>query len=168
MLLSQKTIRLLIVFFFLISLCFSLGAEYVFNIKPCILCLYLRYIYVVILIAAGIFYFYPKRFIFLIKLVLILAAISLSAYHLGVEQHWWEGPSVCSGGTVNSTQLQGLTNDEKAQRLLEHFQGKPPTQCNQVNWRIIGVSVTIWNTILLIFLFIGIGVLWNRQKISTE
>lgn len=168
MLFSQKTIRLLIVSFFLISLCFSLGAEYVFAIKPCILCLYLRYIYALILLMAGIFYFYPKRSIFLIKLALIFGAISLSFYHLGVEQHWWEGPSVCSGDTVNSAKLEGLTSEEKTERLLQHFQGKPPVQCNQVNWRIIGVSVTIWNTILLIFLFSGIVVLWNRQKITTE
>ncbi|MBY0463144.1 MAG: disulfide bond formation protein B [Alphaproteobacteria bacterium] len=168
MLFSQKINRLLIVLFFLISLCFSLGAEYVFEIKPCILCLYLRYVYVAILITAGVFYFYPKRYIFLIKLVLIFGAISLSFYHLGVERHWWEGPAVCSGESINSSKLQGLTADEKAERLLQHFQGKPSVQCNQVNWRIIGVSVTLWNTILLVLLFISIGFLWNRKKISTE
>ncbi|MBY0281655.1 MAG: disulfide bond formation protein B [Alphaproteobacteria bacterium] len=168
MLFSQKIIRLLIVSFFLISLCFSLGAEYVFEIKPCILCLYLRYVYVAILIIAGFFYFWPKKWIFLIKLALILAATSLSFYHLGVEQHWWEGPAVCSGESISSSKLQGLTDDEKTQQLLQHFQGKKTAQCNQVNWRIFGVSVTIWNIILLVLLSMGLGFLWGRKKISTE
>lgn len=168
MLFSQKITRFLVVLFFLISLCFSIGAEYLFEIKPCALCLYLRYVYIAILAVAGIFYFYPKRPLFFIKLALIFGAISLSFYHLGVEQHWWEGPSSCSGEAMNQSKLQGLTNDEKTQRLLEHFQGKPAAQCNQVNWRILGVSVTIWNTILLVFLLTGIGILWNRRKIYTE
>jgi len=168
MLYSQKTIRLLIGSFFLISLCFSIGAEYLFEIKPCALCLYLRYVYIAILAVSGIFYFYPKRLVFFIKLALIFGAIGLSFYHLGVERHWWEGPLSCSGEAMNQSKLQGLTNDEKTQRLLEHFQGKPAALCNQVNWRILGISVTIWNTILLAFLLTGIGVLWKRQKICIE
>lgn len=168
MLLTAKNIRLFVAGFFLISLCFALGAEYLFAIKPCVLCLYLRYVYIAILVVAGIFYFYPKHLIFLIKLALIFIAICLSFYHVGVEQHWWKGPSVCAGEAVKASQLQGLTSDEKAQHLLQHFQKKPTVRCDQVNWRIIGVSVTLWNTILLVFLFIGILFLWNRQKIYTE
>jgi len=168
MVFSRKTIRFLVFGFFLLSLCFALGADYIFSIKPCVLCLYLRYVYFAILIVAGVFYFYPKQWIFLIKMALILAATSLSFYHLGVEQRWWKGPSVCSGDALKSSKLQGLTDDEKAQRLLQHFQSKPPVRCDQVNWRIIGVSATIWNTILLAIITIGLGLLWNRKKIYTE
>jgi disulfide bond formation protein DsbB len=165
MLFSPKIARLLIVFFFLVSVCFSFGVEYLFDVKPCLLCSYLRYLYIAILTVAVVFYFYPQPLVFVIKLALIVAATGLSFYHLGIEQHWWDGPSVCSGKSFSLSKLQGLSDDEKSQHLLEHFKAGQMVPCNQVNWRIIGISATIWNTTLLMFLLAGIGFLWKRNKI---
>jgi len=154
--------------FFFASLLVSFGAEIVYGMHPCALCLYVRYAYVCVFVTASVFCFFPKKWLFLTKASLIFLAFCLSSFHVGVEQHWWRGPSTCSGGTFSPHQLEGMTLDEKTEYLRQRFQRAPAARCDQVNWPIIGVSATIWNAVILFFLLAGIGILWKRQKIYTE
>src|SRR6266581_8576099 len=57
-------------------------------------------------------------------------------YHVGVEQHWFAGPSACtaSGGGA-------MTLEEMKRQIL----GTAPVLCDRVQWSLFGVSLAGWN-----------------------
>ena len=60
----------------------------------------------------------------------------VATFHVGVEQHWWEGTSEC-GSTI------GPTNDPDA--LLKALMNQPIVRCNEVAWSMLGISMAGWN-----------------------
>jgi disulfide bond formation protein DsbB len=71
--------------------------------------------------------------------VIVLAAVfwtfAFGVYHLGVESHWWAGPQSCVA------KLPTLdTMNELADQISD-----TKTYCDKVNWRIFGVSSTLWS-----------------------
>ncbi|MEO5809816.1 MAG: disulfide bond formation protein B, partial [Sphingomicrobium sp.] len=67
---------------------------------------------------------------------LAAAAIAISGaigvYHVGVEQKWWEGITVCTA-TGAAT--------------LEDLMKVPLIRCDQVQWSLFGVSLAGWNAL---------------------
>jgi disulfide bond formation protein DsbB len=71
---------------------------------------------------------------------LVLAAVfctfAFGVYHLGVESHWWAGPRGCVAKlpTIDTMadEFEDQINDTKM-------------YCDRVNWRIFGVSSTLWS-----------------------
>src|SRR5712691_9391985 len=57
-------------------------------------------------------------------------------YHVGVEQHWFAGPSACtaSGGGA-------MTLEDMKRQIL----GTAPVLCDRVQWSLFGVSLAGWN-----------------------
>jgi disulfide bond formation protein DsbB len=70
-----------------------------------------------------------------LALVFTLGA-AIAFYHVGVEQHWFAGPSACtaSGGAANSL-------EEMKRQIL----GTAPVLCDRVQWALFGVSMAGWN-----------------------
>lgn len=140
----------------------ALIAEKFFNIMPCILCIYERYVYLA-LVGVALFTLLTRRLkpllsirpFFLLLGLTLLSGAALGLYHLGVEEHWWRGTAACHGVASNA-------------KTLEEFRAalfaKPPTRCDQVNWRLLGISATWWN--LAWFLgFLGLwGVVWREPR----
>jgi disulfide bond formation protein DsbB len=70
-------------------------------------------------------------------LVLVFAVGSaLAFYHVGVEQHWFAGPSTCTATAGTPTTLEAL----RAQLL--HLQ---PVRCDEPAWSLFGISLAGWN-----------------------
>lgn len=121
-------------------LCFlsSVTAEIILSKKPCDLCLVTRYFY--LLIAATSFFStrvsttFPKK----ILLATLFTAFCFSFYHLGVENHWWPGPATCT------TKL--LTN-------MESIMNNKAVRCDVVNWKIFGISSTLYSLCITTSLF---------------
>jgi disulfide bond formation protein DsbB len=157
-----------VVFFCFSSLIIAWVAETFFNIKPCALCSYLRYVIGSILFLSLVVCLYSARWIRFLNLLCIAAAFSLSFYHVGVEQRWWEGPAFCSGGASNSSDFKKLSTDEKLEQLRNQLLTARVVRCDQINWRIFGVSATIWNTLLFAALLFGLGRLEWTKKIFTK
>lgn len=67
----------------------------------------------------------------------------LGAFHVGVEQGWWQGLAECGGGGTPDS-LQAL----KAQVL-----GAPVVRCDAVAWSLFGISLAGYN--ILISLALG-------------
>jgi disulfide bond formation protein DsbB len=61
---------------------------------------------------------------------------ALAFYHVGVEQHWFRGPSACTAPANAADTLEAL----KAQLLHQR-----PVLCDQVAWSLWGVSLAGWN-----------------------
>jgi disulfide bond formation protein DsbB len=69
--------------------------------------------------------------------VIFVANAGLAAYHVGVEQHWWAGPTACAGGpgSLNVSDLVNAVNSTKVVR------------CDEVQLRIAGLSLAGWNVL---------------------
>src|SRR6266496_760285 len=72
-----------------------------------------------------------------LALAIVLALGALFAfYHVGVEQHWFAGPSACTASGSGAMTLV----DMKRQIL-----GPAPVLCDRVQWSLFGVSLAGWN-----------------------
>lgn len=138
---SLKSIPKL-VFFLAISVFFaSLFSEIFFDKVPCQLCLVTRYLFLSIavfsLISARL-----RKF----RHILIVATsltLSFSFFHLGVENHWWLGPQSCVSELPT---LDSLNN-------LDPIHDVSKAYCDKVNWRILGISSTLWSFLISAFVF---------------
>ncbi len=117
-------------------------AQYGFGLAPCILCLYQRVPYAVI-IALGIIGYvlnkHPRVFLGLISLSFALNAV-IAAYHTGVERKWWR--SFLEG--CSTPDLSGSIDD-----LMARIEAAPVTACDAIAWvdPIAGLSMANYNVI---------------------
>ena len=137
----------------LIILLVAFTAELVFGIQPCLLCVYQRIPYfAVILFIVIAFNVETADFAGILKAIGIIFLISalLALYHNGIQQGWWELKIGCSS-------MHGIPKN------FESFQASlltsMPERCDSVNWKLFGMSMTVYNffasTILAMISFIG-------------
>lgn len=133
-------------FFLLVAALFSLAsaytAEYGFGLKPCVLCLYQRIPYAVVVGLALVMLASKKnQKLSWLLLVLCGAAFAVGAilafFHVGVEQHWWRGLEGCSGGAVANT----------LEELRAQILGAPVVRCDQPAFEFLGVSMAGYNVL---------------------
>lgn len=137
--LPYKTYLLFICTICAACLATALAAEVVFKIYPCILCVYERYVFAALATASLIGVARPSRLWVMISLLIMLAGAVLTGYHVGVEQHWWEGFARCTTPPIAASSM-----DE----MREMMRSTPFVRCDAVGWRIFGVSATIWTALL--------------------
>ena len=118
----------------------------VFGYPPCELCLQQRYAYYGgVPIAAILAYASTGRArgivaAGMIGLALIFAANAvLGAYHAGVEWRFWPGPSGCTGI---------IAGPPKAADLMKTLQTAKVVACDEVQLRILGLSLAGWNALI--------------------
>ena len=128
---------------------FALVSQYVYGHHPCTLCLQQRYPHILIVALCCIIFIFQKNIftIHLLNLLLIGISISLSFYHVGVENSLFIGPSACS-----PQDLSEIIN-KNPQDLLDDILSKPITSCKVVSWSFLALSMATWNLILSIILF---------------
>jgi len=147
------TIRNFLLFTSFVAICClisALIAQHMFHVEPCILCIYERYFYAAAAVG-GVLGIWIKgerglSYLFMLTGLILLGGIVVGIYHLGVEEHWWQGTAACQGAP------RALTIEEFRQGLI----GRPNVRCDQINWRILGISATWVNLIW----FTGFSVLW--------
>lgn len=118
------------------------AAQYWGGLDPCPLCLYQRYPYFVAL-ALGLVGIVAPRAARLPVLALaglaFLASGGIAAFHVGVEEGWWQGTAACGGIDAGSAE------EFKAQVLAA-----PLVRCDEVPWSLFGISMAGYN-----FLYAG-------------
>jgi len=87
----------------------------------------------------------PRIAVLLYGLIVIayLLNAGLGVYHAGVEWKYWEGPQTCSataGGIA------------KGGNLLESLKKVHVVRCDEVQWRLFGLSMAGYNAILSLWL----------------
>jgi disulfide bond formation protein DsbB len=126
----------------LAPLAVALAAQYLGGLAPCPLCHWQRYPYVVaaLLAAAGLFAAErPARLLVALAGLAILASAGIAAFHVGVEQKWWEGTAGCAG----SIDFSGMTVEEMQQALEQ----TAPVRCDEPAWTFLGISMAGYNLI---------------------
>src|SRR5262245_56319742 len=126
-----------------ISLGAALGSQYFWaNLQPCPLCIYQRYPYGVV-IALGVLLALLHRQRRLAVLIAALGAIALfvdagiAAFHVGVEEHWWEGLKACES-TIDPTKMT-------VEELAEALKQAPNVPCDKKAWTLFGISMAGYN-----------------------
>ena len=126
----------------------ALIAQHVFGLVPCVLCLYQRVPYVAVAVLGGLALVLPgitaRRLLVGVAAAVFLAGAAVAFYHVGVEEHWWEtaipGCAPAEGDAFLDTPL----TPEDFQRQLT---AKPPKPCDEVDWRLFGLSMAGFNAI---------------------
>ncbi|MBC8268884.1 MAG: disulfide bond formation protein B [Rhodospirillaceae bacterium] len=134
--------RLIPAFIFLVTLgalSLALTAQHVYQLEPCILCLYQRIPFIVTGLLAVLALRLKTSSAF-IPLIIILCGLvyivgaGIAVYHVGVEQHWWL--SGCTAPLSDSVSLQDIRAS-----LMQ----KPEKSCDEVDWTLFGISMATYN-----------------------
>ena len=138
----------------------ALLLQYVGGLEPCELCLAERWPYYGAIVIAGLALATDQRRalsgIGLLALI-FLGSAGLAGYHVGVEQHWIEGPTACTGGSSGA---------KSAEELMKFLQNQQPVRCDEVRWSLLGLSLAGWNVVtsLLLLGIAGLGFLRLRKE----
>jgi disulfide bond formation protein DsbB len=130
--------------FVLIASAIVLGAallsQYWGGLAPCELCLLQRWPWAAAIAVSLVALIAGSR-LALPWVALALASVFalgvvVAFYHVGVEQHWFAGPTACTGSGG------GAMTVEDMKRLII---GTAPVLCDRVQWSLFGVSLAGWN-----------------------
>jgi disulfide bond formation protein DsbB len=118
----------------------ALLSQYWGGLAPCELCLLQRWPWggaILIALVALLAGSRPALPWVALALALVFAlGVAFAFYHVGVEQHWFAGPSACTASATGALTLEDL----KRQIL-----GTAPVLCDRVQWSLFGVSLAGWN-----------------------
>lgn len=129
------------------ALCGAWFFQYVLKLAPCPMCLEERIPYYVgiplaLLTAIGASLRAPAKLVSLGLVALLVAFLwnaGLSAYHSGVEWHWWPGPTDCSG-PISDFAAKGP--------LISQLQSVQLVRCDAAAWRLFGISLAGYNALV--------------------
>ncbi len=124
-----------------------LAAVWIFQLSgyaPCELCLTQRYAFYAAIPLALLTALISRsshrlaRAGFALLTLVFAANAALAAYHVGVEYHWWPGPTACTGGLTGSLNVNDLVNTLNSVKVV---------RCDEVQLRIAGLSLAGWNVV---------------------
>ena len=115
-------------------------SQYWGGLAPCELCLLQRWPWGVAIVIALVAIMVGNRpalpWVALLLAVIFAGGSALAFYHVGVEQHWFAGPSACSAAATAADTVEAL----KAQILRQQ-----PVRCDEPAWSLAGISLAGWN-----------------------
>ena len=156
--LKIKTYLKITFFISSISIISAYFIEYILGHQPCNLCLIERIPYAISIIIILLNYIIKKdeKFTILLLILTFTFSFTISFYHFGIEQGFFEESSVC--GLKNTSEI--LSKDE----ILKQLQTKT-VSCKDVTFRIFGFSLTTFNIVLsLILVIILLKIFKNYEK----
>jgi len=128
------------------ALAMAYGSEHIYGLLPCVLCIYQRIPYFMVIILAVIANFtnhiIASLLIILCGLTLLIGA-GIAAYHVGVEHGKFQMTEGCT-----DTSPDNVTTIEQLRNTIV---GTPAAPCDKPALMFIGLSMAGWNAILSIF-----------------
>ena len=162
---APKHLAVAVVGVSIFSLISAYTAQYVFGLKPCILCLYQRIPYFTNIVFGALAFMAVSRrprlasaFLFFTALV-FFAGAATACFHTGIEQRWWEWNSAACGTGILP---EGLSVEEIREALRQQA---TVVRCDEVTWTLFKISLAGYN--LMYSISLGIGVLfllWSGRK----
>ena len=119
--------------------------QYILNHEPCNLCLIERIPYLAAIILTSLIFIlnkYEKIISLIVGLFFIFGTV-VSFYHFGIEQGFFNESLVCDLGNSNKA--------TSAQDLLKQLE-KKTISCKDVSFKILGLSLATFNTIISIII----------------
>jgi disulfide bond formation protein DsbB len=142
----------------LAALCIAWLSQYGFGLAPCELCYWQRSGYWAAIALGVVAILQPtrtrrRRVALWLLAFAFVATAGIALFHVGVEQHWWEGTSACTGQTTT-----GMTTEELAQAI----ENAPIVRCDVPAWTMFGISMAGYN--LLYALALAAFTLWGALR----
>lgn len=133
--------------------------EYFQGALPCDLCITQRWFHGLIITYSLISIFILEKFINVKIFILIvlsftwLASAIAGLYHFGIEMNFWSGPDDCS------------SNIDFSKDTLTYLLNKSPIKCDEIMFKILGLSLAGWNALLsfLMSLTISCFIIFKRS-----
>ena len=137
--------------------------QLVLDIRPCPLCLEQRYAYYLLIPVAALTALAaakdaPRAALLAGLAILAVASLGnagLATYHAGVEWHFWQGPTECTGA---------IGNLGSASNLLERLDTVKVVRCDEVQWKFLGLSLAGYN--VLISLLMAALAAWGIVRLA--
>lgn len=142
---SNRQLSIFLALASVLALAAAYTAEYGFGLKPCILCLYQRIPFAVVVLLGLIGYFTSARYR---RVMLGLCGISfligagIAFFHSGVELHWWRGTDACTT-TLDTSSVEAI----RAQIM-----GAQAARCDEIPWSLFGLSMANYNVLMSLVL----------------
>ena len=144
--LSLKNFFLAVAFVSIFTLVSAVYIEFILGAKPCKLCVYQRFPYIIAIFICYFGYTNLKQNLWLYLLsTTFLISLMLSGYHFGIENSFFDELSSCANNSLD------LLNKRE---LLESLSKNMPVNCKDATFQILGVSLAAINTILSILIVI--------------
>ncbi len=161
---SHRNILLFLLFISISSLSLAYISEYFFGLKPCILCLYQRIpFFVIIFISSIALFLFKKTNLQKIAITLCILSLFINAsiafYHVGVEQKIFQMTEKCSDDLSKTQSLEELKAALKNAKLAK---------CDEPQFYFLGLTFAAWNMVFCFFLAIALAFftyLWQPQII---
>lgn len=131
----------------------ALGFQYIGGLQPCEMCHWQRWALLATLAlalvgwAAG-----HARLVLMLAALAMLGGAGIAIFHVGVEQHWWQGITACAAPAVT-----GSTDD-----VMGQIMAQPLVRCDAIPWSLFGISMAGWNAVMSIA--IGGLALWGLKR----
>lgn len=117
----------------------AFGFQYLGDMPPCKMCYWQRYPHGAAIGIGALALILSGSALPYLGALAALSTSAIGAFHAGVEQGWWEGPSTCTSGPVT-----GLTPEQ----LMEQIMAAPLVRCDEIPWEMFGLSMAGWNAVI--------------------
>jgi disulfide bond formation protein DsbB len=135
---------------------FVLFSQYVQGYQPCELCLRERWPWYAAIALGIVGVIAPSRLVLALIALALLVSAGLGLHHAGVEQHWWAGPSACTGGNSGAETVEQLRAMMMGQSQI--------IQCDAIGWTFLGLSMATYNGIVSLIGAAGAIVVLIRSR----
>ena len=121
----------------------ALGSQYLGGLHPCEMCYWQRWPHGAAIVLAALAFTAPaassrSRMLTLLAALAIAVSGGIGVYHAGVEAKIFEGITQCTATG------KGLSTAD----LLKQISHAPLVRCDEVQFRLLGISMAGWNAIL--------------------
>ena len=147
----------IILLFSLIALISAFFIEYVLGHQPCNLCLIERIPYglSIMIITAILLIKKNQKFLVLLLILTFIFSFTISFYHFGIEQGFFQESSVC--GVKNMT--ESITKENLLKQLSEKT-----ISCKDVTFKIFGLSLTSINIVISLMFIITLLKIFKKYE----
>ena len=133
----------------------AFASQYIGGLEPCVLCLYQRVPYGVVIALSGLGLVLsglapPPRGVIAVLGGVCAAAFLVNAgiatFHVGVEQHWWQGTEACGAAGTTARTIE---------QLRAQIFAAPVARCDEVPWSLFGISMAGYNVLASLVLAVA-------------
>ena len=128
--------------------------QYIGGLAPCVLCIWQRWPHAAAVAIGVLALVLGGRLLPFLGAASTATAAGIAAFHVGVEQKWWEGLTSCTAGSIEGISMADLLNPDVIVAA--------PVRCDAIAWAMMGVSMAGWNMIASAVL-VGIWLLAARR-----
>ena len=132
--------------------------EYFHGALPCDLCITQRWFHGAIITYSLIIIFIliktaiSKKLLLFGGTILWFSSSIAGLYHFGIEMNFWTGPDGCS------------SNIDFSKDTLKYLLSKSPIKCDEVMFKIFGLSLAGWNALVSFFIFLLTSILLFNKR----